>query len=163
MSNLKNSDEERTSGVMLQQGMLSYSGMSRDNYEKALNAWAARASTSENIFLGAKSLTYCDTTSRDALIAKGWFIEGDTHSCDTPKPAPTATNTSANQTNSGQSAAKNAAEIKTKSQSQSQSQTGAKDNQTLAETGFNIWPVIAAFASILLGGVAVMRKAYTKK
>ena len=159
MSNLKNSDEERTSGVMLQQGMLSYSGMSRDNYENALKALQKANSDGSSGFMSSLGLAYCDTTSRDALIAKGWFIEGDTHSCDTPKPTPTATNTSANQTNSGQSAAKNAAEIKTKSQSQ----TGAKDNQTLTETGFNIWPVIAAFASILLGGVAVMRKAYTKK
>ena len=61
--------------------MLSYSGMSQDNYDKTLKAWSVKPSSPNNVMLGSRTLIYCDTSGRDALIAKGREIKGDTHFC----------------------------------------------------------------------------------
>ena len=60
--------------------MLDNSGMDCTNYSALLNAWATNPNTPNNITLGANGRTYGTNvvTDRDALLAKGWTITGDT-------------------------------------------------------------------------------------
>ncbi len=58
--------------------MLSNCGMSYENYDKTLKAWANNTNTPNSILLGAKGLEYTDKISRDKLIdEKQWTINGD--------------------------------------------------------------------------------------
>ena len=57
--------------------MLDNSGLSQANYEATLQGWSENPDTPDNLNLGALNLEYCDETGRDALLAKGWTIDGD--------------------------------------------------------------------------------------
>ncbi len=65
------------------EAMLDNSGLSRNNYEATLNAWATNPNTPNNLELGALSLQYCDETGRNILLIDNtWTITGDVQSCD---------------------------------------------------------------------------------
>lgn len=69
--------------VVSMDSMLSYSGLSMDNYDKTLAGWASQE-VNEGVSLGANGLVYCDTTARNQLVnIHGWQISGDTE-CETP-------------------------------------------------------------------------------
>ncbi len=64
--------------------MFDNSGMSRANYDKTLNGWAANsASLQSNVTLGAATMKYCNSFhSRTLLInANSWTILDDIESC----------------------------------------------------------------------------------
>lgn len=62
--------------------MLSYSGLSQENYDNTLIGWAAQA-VSSNINLGAHNLNYCDgLAARQQLIdTNNWAINNDIVNC----------------------------------------------------------------------------------
>ena len=71
--------------------MLDDSGLSQANYEATLLGWSENPNTPDELNLGALNLKYCDETGRDALLAKGWTIEGDSQiqqgdTCDDGNP-----------------------------------------------------------------------------
>ncbi|WP_454047015.1 BspA family leucine-rich repeat surface protein [Chryseobacterium sp. Marseille-Q8038] len=62
-------------------GAITLSGLNCENYSKTLQGWADNPNTANNISLGSLTgLKYASNVSdkRDALINKGWFINGDT-------------------------------------------------------------------------------------
>ncbi len=61
-------------------GMLDFCGLSCDNYSRTLIAWAVNPSMPDDLELGADGLSYSQDASaaRNALLAKGWEIVGDT-------------------------------------------------------------------------------------
>ena len=76
--NLKSiADDPNTNADLLIRNMLNNSGLSQDNYEATLLGWSENLDTPDDLSLGAINLEYCDETGRDALLAKGWTIDGD--------------------------------------------------------------------------------------
>jgi surface protein len=69
--------------VISMYSMLSYSGLSLENYDNTLIGWSAQ-NVQSNVSLGATDLKYCEATNqRQALInAKGWVITGDEANAD---------------------------------------------------------------------------------
>ncbi len=62
--------------------MLDFCGMSQQNYESTLNAWAVNNNTPSDLELGANTLSYCDETGRNILLQdKSWIINGDQRAC----------------------------------------------------------------------------------
>ena len=68
--------------------MLTYSGMSRDNYDNTLIGWIGQYSLQNPLAgrtLGVNDLVYCEgEVSRNALILLGWTIIGDSKDCPEP-------------------------------------------------------------------------------
>ena len=66
--------------------MLNNSGLDCENYSTTLMGWADNPNTPNNLTLGAEGMEYSSDviSSRDALLAKGWTIDGDAQgSCST--------------------------------------------------------------------------------
>lgn len=63
--------------------MLANSGLSSENYDATLIAWAARPAVQRNVEFGVNGLTYCaGASARQQLIADyGWTIGGDQLDC----------------------------------------------------------------------------------
>jgi surface protein len=62
--------------------MLNKSGLSIENYDNTLIGWADQVNAPNDLFLGADQLQYCNgEAARNALLGKGWQIEGDNISC----------------------------------------------------------------------------------
>lgn len=67
--------------------MLDFSGMSEENYELTLSGWSAldvaagETEVPRDVPLGAKGLTFCESSARDSLIDFGWDFTGDIKNC----------------------------------------------------------------------------------
>lgn len=57
------------------------SGLLQANYKATLKGWSKLNTIPSNLELGATNLTYCYEIGRNALIAKGWTITGDSKEC----------------------------------------------------------------------------------
>ncbi|WNB18553.1 BspA family leucine-rich repeat surface protein [Marivirga arenosa] len=66
-------------------GMLSYTGLSNENYDSTLAGWAALETAPDSIILGAQNLGFCNDSARNFLKeSKAWGFSGDAYLCSEP-------------------------------------------------------------------------------
>ena len=71
------------SSVTSMTSVLSFSNLSRQNYDNTLIDWNNNPNIASNITLGATGLTYCNGAGARAALdnGKGWWFQGDAYNC----------------------------------------------------------------------------------
>jgi surface protein len=65
--------------------MLSYTGLSKENYDLTLVGWAALETAPDSIMLGVQNLGFCNDSARNFLKeSKAWSFIGDAYLCSEP-------------------------------------------------------------------------------